>query len=132
LRIIRTSDIVGTVRDVACPRGGFNSLRLLTKKDGAGFGLHVTTVPAGRPQRWQYKNHIEACYCVSGQGQVLDENTGVSHTVEPGTCYFLDNHDPHVFTAFSTCVLVCVFSPPVVGAEVHDADGSYPEEKDYE
>ena len=38
----------------------------------------------------------------------------------------LDGHERHEVTAETELRMVCVFTPPVTGAEVHDANGAYP------
>lgn len=101
------------------------SHRVLLEKDGMGFSLHQTCIPKGGPHRWHYKNHVEACYCISGHGELIDLETGNQYIIEPGTTYVLDNHDDHTFEAFEDTVLISVFNPAVTGQETHDKDGSY-------
>lgn len=113
------------VKSVACPYGGFYSRRFLTKKDNMGFTLTHTFIPAGREENWHYKNHFEACFCISGEGEVKIKGSDVSHKIEPGTMYALNENDNHIFTSFTDVVLVCVFNPPLNGEEVHGKDGSY-------
>lgn len=125
MKVIASKNIEGTEREVRCPRGGFTSLRLLLAKDGMGFSVHETRIPAGEPQHWHYKNHVEACYCVSGYGELINLATNERFTIGPGTLYALDQHDNHTFEAWEDVVLISIFNPPVKGTEVHDADGSY-------
>ena len=125
MKVIHTSVVAGTDRDVNCPKGGFRSLRILLAKDGMGFSLHKTLIPKGPPQHWHYTNHLEACYCVSGGGILTDLTTGRTHPILPDTTYVLDNHDDHTFEALEDTVLISVFNPPVTGKEVHDENGSY-------
>lgn len=115
------------IAGVDCPRGGFTSIRYLVESDCMGFSLHETTIhPFQGPQRWHYKNHLEACYCVSGCG-LLRSASGKKWIISPGMIYALDKHDEHWFEVIGTTpvVLVCVFNPPVKGMEVHHEDGSY-------
>ena len=121
MKIIRVSDLV----PVKCPRGGFESSRFLLESDGMGFTLTHTFIPRGEPQHWHYKEHFEACYCVSGSGLLTNLGNDVVHFIEPGTVYALDRHDDHTFQAIRDTVLVCVFNPPLKGREVHREDGSY-------
>ena len=114
-----------TAKVVHCPKGGFVSTRLLLESDGMGFTMTHTFIPKGAMQRWHYKNHLEACYCVSGFANVRDLETGEIHTIQPGTMYALDKHDDHQFMAFEDTVLICCFNPPLKGHEVHREDGSY-------
>ena len=69
--IIRTLDeVIGTDRDVA--GDGWRSRRLLLKRDAMGFSLHDTVVEAGWEKEMEYANHLEACYCIEGEGEVED------------------------------------------------------------
>lgn len=125
MRVVTLKSVMGTDREVHCPKGGFVSFRYLLAKDGMGFSLHRTEIPQGPPQHWHYKNHLEACYCISGGGIITNLKTGDWHVVVPGTCYVLDEHDDHTFEARQDTVLISVFNPPVTGVEVHNEDGSY-------
>ena len=40
-----------------------------------------------------YKNHLEACYCIEGEGTIEDLASGTVHDLKPGTMYALDKHD---------------------------------------
>ncbi|MFZ2540969.1 MAG: ectoine synthase [Gallionella sp.] len=112
-------------RVVECPKGGFVSRRLLLGENGMGFTMTRTTVkPTKVFQRWHYKHHLEACYCIKGHGILKDVN-GVQYQVVPGTMYALDKHDKHFFKALDTVILICVFNPPLTGQEIHQFDGSY-------
>ena len=116
-------------RAVESPDGGFVSRRLLLKQDGMGFTMTRTTVyPTKDFQKWHYKHHLEACYCIKGHG-ILKDAKGAQHKVGPGTLYALDKHDKHFFKALEPVVLLCVFNPPLVGQEIHRQDGSYETER---
>jgi len=124
MKIVRLQDIIGTERDVEGP--GWKSRRLLLKKDGMGFSFHETIIPAGTEHTFWYKNHLEAVYCVAGNGTIEDLATGEVHEISDGTLYALDKHDKHILRGGSEDMrLVCAFNPPVTGRETHDADGSY-------
>lgn len=110
---------------VACPKGGFISNRYLTERDGMGFGLTKTIIPVNGTQHWHYKNHLEACICVSGKGILTDIRTGNRHDIIPDTMYALNCHDDHLFEAIEETTLICVFNPALVGTEVHKEDASY-------
>lgn len=125
MKVLSLKQLQNTEREVKCPKGGFTSYRFLLEKDGMGFTLNKTVIPAGDKQFWHYKNHLEACYCVWGLGVLTDARTGKKHTIEPDTLYVLDDHDPHEFKALETTVLISVFNPPLKGREVHREDGSY-------
>jgi len=101
------------------------SNRILLEKDGCGYTLTHTTVYPGERAFWHYKDHIESCYCISGIGTLECARTGEKHTITPGITYVLDDYDAHYFEAHEPTVLICVFNPPLRGAEVHEEDGSY-------
>lgn len=117
-------EIVGTERDVDAPT--FVSRRLLLAKDGMGFSLHDTTLFAGTETKIWYRNHLEAVYCISGEGELEDIEAGEVHKISPGTMYALSGHEKHVLRALTDLRVVCVFNPPCTGREVHDEEGVYP------
>lgn len=123
--IVRTLDgIIDTPRHVSGE--GWQSRRILLRSDGMGFSLHDTIVKEGTEQRLHYKHHLEANYCISGEGEVVDVKTGKTYPISPGTLYALDQHDEHILRALSGDLrLICVFNPPLTGQERHQADGSY-------
>jgi L-ectoine synthase len=122
--IVRSlTQIEGTERDVEGPT--WRSRRLLLHGDGMGFSLHDTLIHAGTSTEMEYRNHLEAVYCVEGRGSVTVIG-GESYTIRPGTLYALDRHDRHVLVAEETLRLLCVFNPPLSGTETHDSSGSYP------
>ncbi len=124
MKIVKVKDIIGTEREVEGP--GWISRRMLLKKDGMGFSLHETIIPAGAELNLWYKHHLEAVYCVAGNGRILDKATGEIHEIADGTLYALDQHDPRtVYGGTEDMRLICVFNPPVTGREVHDEDGAY-------
>lgn len=123
--IVRTLDqIIGTAREVVART--WTSRRLLLKEDGMGFSLHETLVRAGTETAMWYKHHVEAVYCVEGEGEIEVVPEGVVYPITPGTVYALDQHERHLLRATSDLRLVCVFNPPCTGREVHDAEGAYP------
>jgi quercetin dioxygenase-like cupin family protein len=113
-------------RIVQCPKGGFTSNRLVVEGDGMGYSMTKTVVHPGQPHRWHYRHHLETCYCISGHGRLVNEQTGEVVTVSPDVTYVLDKHDPHKFEAFLETTLICVFNPPLHGNELHGEDDSYP------
>lgn len=117
--------VIHTQNAIAVQGLGFVSHRILLAKDGMGFSLHKTVIPAGEPRHWHYKEHLEACYCVSGKGILINLTTGEQFHIEPDVTYVLDNHDNHTFQAIENTVLISVFNPPVTGQEIHGEDGSY-------
>lgn len=101
--------------------GNGTSHRLLTKADGMGFTICHTVVRAGTESLLEYRNHLEACYCIGGTGEVEDQ-AGQVFTVVPGTLYVLDQNDRHFLRASQDedLILVSVFNPPLSGHEKHD------------
>jgi L-ectoine synthase len=123
--IVRTlAEILGTDRDVQ--GHGWASRRLLLRRDAMGFSLHDTLVRAGSELVIWYKHHLEACYCVEGEGEIEDRATGRVFPIVAGTVYALDGHEKHVLKARRDLRLVCVFRPPLTGREVHDQEGTFP------
>ncbi|WP_024850179.1 ectoine synthase [Hydrogenovibrio kuenenii] len=118
-------DIIGTDADVDSEQ--WTSRRLLLAKDGMGFSFHDTIIKEGEVCHFWYKNHLEAVYCIAGEGEIYDKATGITHPIREGTIYALNEHDRHILSANkgSELRLVCAFNPPVTGREQHDEDGSY-------
>jgi len=48
----------------------FFSRRFLLEKDGMAFTMTETMNHEGMANKIYYKNHVEACYCVEGEGEV--------------------------------------------------------------
>lgn len=125
--IVRTLDeVIGSERDVRAENGNWVSRRFLLKDDGMGFSFHETTIFAGTETLIWYKHHLEAVYCVGGEGEIEDLDSGITHPIRDGTLYALNGHERHKLRAFSDLRLVCAFNPPISGREVHDRDGAYP------
>jgi L-ectoine synthase len=123
--IVRTlKQAIETSRNVSAP--AWRSVRLVLADDGIGFSFHVTTMFAGTETIMEYKNHVECVYCTDGVGELEVLATGERHEIEPGFLYALDKHDRHVVRPKTDITIVCVFSPALVGKEIHAGDGSYP------
>ncbi|WP_024443291.1 MULTISPECIES: ectoine synthase [unclassified Mycobacterium] len=123
--IVRTlAEIKGTDRDVQSKT--WNSQRLLLARDGQRFSMHETCLYAGTETSMWYANHVEAVYCVGGEGELINDETGEVHPLHDGTLYLLDGHEHHRVIAHTDLRMVCVFDPPVTGQEVHDDTGAYP------
>lgn len=123
---VRSIDAIkGGTRDVDWGNG--KSYRLLIEDDGMGFTVCHTVVRAGTQSLLQYRRHLEACYCIAGEGEVEDMQGNV-FPVRPGDIYVLDKHDRHYLRGGKEdLVLVSVFNPPLKGTERHDLnnpDGS--------
>ena len=124
MKVVRLQDIIGTKREVA--NESWTSRRLFVRRDGLGFSLHETVVPPGAEMELWYKNHLEAVYCVAGNGTLQEMESGEVHQIEDGTAYALDSHDRHILRGGTEPMrLICVFNPPVSGTEKPDEEGSY-------
>ncbi|HNQ18359.1 MAG TPA: ectoine synthase [Smithellaceae bacterium] len=122
----KLKDVIGTKREVFAENGNWVSRRLLLKNDDMGFSLHDTIIRAGTETHIWYKHHLEAVYCIEGEGEVELVGSGEILPINPGTIYALNKHDRHYLRAHKQDLrLICVFNPPVTGTEVHQADGSY-------
>lgn len=116
--IVRSRDeILNGPRDVNWGQG--QSRRYLLQKDAMGFTLAETTIPAGTDITLAYKKHLEACFCVQGEGIVTELATGNTHPISEGVMYALDKNDEHRIVATSNIRLISVFSPALEGQESH-------------
>lgn len=123
--IVRTLD--DTVdSDASVGAATWTSRRLLLARDGMGFSLHDTIIEAGTETPMWYRNHLEAVYCIEGEGTVELVDSGEVFDIVAGTVYALDQHDRHVLRATTRMRMVCVFNPPCTGRETHDETGAYP------
>lgn len=126
--IVRTTaEISGTDREVSPESGNWVSKRIVLGGDRVGFSFHETTIKAGTDNEFHYANHVEAVWLVEGEGELIDlSDGGTAYPLAPGTMYLLNKHERHRVIAHTQLRMLCVFNPPVVGTEVHDADGVYP------
>lgn len=111
-------DIVNSERDIAWGNG--QSRRFLIESDTMGYSLTDTVINAGTTSLLEYKNHLETCYCIEGEGEVKTFDEGKTYPIKPGTMYALNKNDKHYLTAFTTMRLVCVFLPALAGREAHN------------
>ncbi|TMN23173.1 ectoine synthase [Lentibacillus cibarius] len=117
-------DLVGTEDETSDEN--WSSRRFILKKDNVGFSMNDTIIKAGTDNYFWYKNHIEAVYCIEGEGTIEKLETGDVYDIKPGTMYLLDEHDRHRLKAKTQMRMVCVFNPPLVGTETHNEEGYYP------
>ncbi|MBA2939798.1 ectoine synthase [Paenibacillus sp. CGMCC 1.16610] len=118
------NDIAGTELDVDTKT--WSSKRLLVKSDRVGFSLHDTTIKAGTETEIWYQHHIEAVYCIQGEGEIELAESGDIYQINAGTLYVLNGHEKHFLRGKTEMRMICVFNPPTTGREVHDAQGAYP------
>ena len=103
------------------------SYRFLLEPDAMGFTMAHTLVRAGSKSQLEYTRHLEACYCIAGRGEVRSADGSVTHVIEPGVMYALDQHDAHYLIAGpdADLELVSVFNPPLKGDERHNLDQGF-------
>jgi L-ectoine synthase len=123
MKVIKIDSLTGTARDVQGE--GFRSVRPVLAGEKMGFSVHKTLIDKGGPYHWHYKNHLEACYCISGGGILTNLKTKENFIIRPDTIYLLNDHDDHTFEALEDTVLISIFNPPVIGTEIHDKEGNY-------
>lgn len=123
----RLQDLLGGPAEVEASDGSWVSRRFLNRGDGLGYSLHDTLVRAGSEIHMHYAHHVEAVYCVGGEGELEDLETGERHAIRDGTLYVLNGHERHVLRGGERDLrVVCVFRPALTGDEVHGPDGAYP------
>ena len=123
MQVTNLNDLNDTERDIQSEN--WRSRRFVLAREGVGFSLHDTVIYAGTTSTFHYANHIEAVYCVQGEGTLTNEETGEVHELKDGTMYMLDGHEKHTVRATTELRMACVFNPPVTGRETHDANGVY-------
>ena len=104
--------------------GNGTSHRMLTEADGMGFTVCHTVVKKGSESLLEYRRHLEACYCIGGEGEVEDMNGNV-YPIKVGDIYVLNQHDKHYLRGGkdTDLILVSVFNPPLKGTERHNLKG---------
>ena len=118
------NDILDTERDIKAET--WNSRRLLLADEKMGFSLHDTLIHPGTETEIWYQNHLEAVYCIEGEGEIELIPDGPTYPISPGMMYALNENDRHLLRAKTQLRMICVFNPPVTGQEVHDENGAYP------
>ena len=114
--------LIKKLDEVKCVEWGNGlSRRFLLEADGMGYTLTDTIVRAGTTSLIEYRNHLEACYCIEGSGSVV-EMDGTEHKIEVGMMYALDKRDSHYLKGGENedMRLVCMFTPALKGDEHHD------------
>ncbi len=118
--------IVKTLQDVYGTKGEmhgdkWHSIRLLHREDGMGATLTDSILEEGFEMTLWQKNHLEACYCLEGEGTVEELDTGTIHEIRAGTLYAMNEHDRHRIRANTRMRVICTFVPALTGTQVHDA-----------
>jgi len=120
----KLEDIVGTEHEVK--GDNWTSRRLILSDAGMGFSMHDTLIHAGTETLIWYKNHLEAVYCIEGEGEIELLPDGPTYPITPGTLYALNGNEKQLLRATKEMRMICTFNPPLTGLEVHDEDGVYP------
>ncbi|SDH42975.1 ectoine synthase [Alteribacillus persepolensis] len=128
MKVVKLEDILGTEQDV--DGGNWVSRRLILKDDKMGYSVNDTIIRAGTETHIWYQNHLEAVYCIEGEGEVETLKDNKVHPITANTLYALDEHDEHLLRAKTDMRMICVFNPPLSGREVHDENGVYPADLD--
>ncbi|GAA0220853.1 ectoine synthase [Castellaniella daejeonensis] len=118
-------DVIGTDQEIVTDN--WTSRRVLLASDGMGFSFHETVILPGTETHIHYRNHLEAVWCIEGDGEIETIADGRKYALGPGVVYALDQHDEHWLRGGERPLrVICVFNPPLTGREVHDASGVYP------
>ncbi|MFD2922888.1 ectoine synthase [Halobacillus naozhouensis] len=126
MKVVKLEDVLGTDKEIKGEN--WTSRRLLFKKDGMGYSVNDTVIKAGTETHIWYQNHLEAVYCIEGEGEVETLKDGKVWPIKKNEIYALDENDEHLLRAYegSDMRMVCVFNPPLTGREIHDENGVYP------
>lgn len=123
--------IVRTLEDVVGGKGDrhgnkCHSLRLLHEEDGLAVTLSDSILEAGFEMTVRQKHHLQACYCLEGEGSVEELANGRVHEIRAGTLYAMNDHDRHRLRAKTRMRVICTFFPALTGDEALVADGPLP------
>jgi L-ectoine synthase len=119
------NEVIGTDQEIVTEN--WTSRRVLLADDGMGFSFHETVIFPGTETHIHYQNHLEAVWCIEGDGEIETIADGRKYALGPGVVYALDQHDEHWLRGGKEPLrVICVFNPPLTGREVHDASGVYP------
>ncbi len=110
--------------ELVLAEGKARALRMLTKADDVGFGLSDVHIDAGAEETFWYKNHWQANHVISGFGDVTDLASGQTWALEPSVAYNVGPKDRHLVRAQTDMHVLSVFSPALIGNELHDEAGS--------
>jgi L-ectoine synthase len=76
----RLEDIIGTKGEAHGDK--WHSLRLLHSEDGMGVTLTDSILEEGFEMVLWQKNHLEACYCLEGEGTVEELDSATVHDAD--------------------------------------------------
>src|SRR5690625_2046145 len=85
--VTNLEDLNDTERDVRAET--WRSRRIVLAREGVGFSMHDTVIYAGTTSTFHYENHIEAVYCVQGEGTLTNEETREGTEPPAATLYLL-------------------------------------------
>lgn len=106
----------GSEREVK--RDDLSSMLLLLKADGLGFTVTRTMIhPAKDFEPFHDKDHVQAYYCIRGNGTVKDSR-GNEHKIKPGFFFAAEKAEKHWIKAKDTLVLLCTISPAIAANEM--------------
>lgn len=118
-------DVIGTDQEIVTDN--WISRRVLLASDKMGFSFHETIIKPGTETHIHYQNHLEAVWCIEGDGEIETIADGKKYALGPGVVYALDQNDEHWLRGGKQPLrVICVFNPPLTGREVHDESGVYP------
>ena len=124
--VVTPQDLQKRGRAKTSVMGNAQLIRYLLKEDGLGFTWSDVRFKDGVVSKLWYRNHWEANYVFAGSGTIEHHGTGETLKLEPGVLYCVGPDDRHTLTTGSGLHLVSIFNPPLVGNELHDAEGGYP------
>src|SRR3546814_10120163 len=84
------NDVIDT--DLEVKTDNWLSRRVLLQKDGMGFSFHETVIFPGTETHIHYVNHLEAVWCIEGDGEIETIADGKKYALGPGVVYALDQN----------------------------------------
>src|SRR3546814_3280383 len=86
--------------------------------------LPISVIFPGTETHIHYVNHLEAVWCIEGDGEIETIADGKKYALGPGVVYALDQNDEHWLRGVKEPLrVICVLNPPLTGLEVHDTKG---------
>lgn len=123
---VRTlDDVAAAGRFVSLGEEEARSARIVTTDDGVGFSYNDNLSKRAVDVVLWYKNHWEANYIISGEGEVTDLTTNQAWPLRPGALYVVGPNDRHHLKFDQGTHLLSVFCPPLRGHENRNEHGGY-------